>query len=72
MNEKLLNARRAKKYKQKQIAELVGIDRSTYSHYERGRKPPLDVALRIAKILGRPVEKIFDIYVPTKHENTGT
>ena len=72
MNERLLDARKAKRFKQKQIADLVGIDRSTYSHYERGRRPPLDVALRIAKVLGRPVEKIFDMHVPPRHENTGT
>lgn len=59
LNEKLIQARKSKKLTQEQVSILVGIDRSTYAHYERGRPPQLDTALKIAQVLGRPVEDLF-------------
>lgn len=38
-------------YSQKQIAEILGIDRSTYTYYETGKsKPSLDTLSKLCKI----------------------
>ena len=60
MNERLIEARKRKGYTQRKIATLIEVDRSTYAHYERGRMPQLEKALRIAKELDTTVEVIFD------------
>ena len=59
MNERLLGARTEKGMTQEQIANEVGIDRSTYAHYERGRNPHLDTAIKIAQVVGKSVEYLF-------------
>jgi DNA-binding XRE family transcriptional regulator len=59
VNTKLIQMRNEKNMTQEQMAELLNIDRSTYAHYERGRTPHLDTAIRIARILGVTVEDIF-------------
>lgn len=59
MNTALIHARKEKNMTQEYIAVLAGIDRSTYAHYERGRAPYLETAVKIAKILDKPVEQIF-------------
>lgn len=68
MNEKLRKARTDKGLTHKEVALLAGIDRSTYSHCERGRMPSLEVAIKIARVLGKSVEKIFNIEVLNKHD----
>ncbi|MDI6872493.1 MAG: helix-turn-helix transcriptional regulator [Bacillota bacterium] len=56
----LLKARRDSGLTQGQVAEAVGIDRTAYNRIERGvQRPTVDVALRIAAVLGRPVEALF-------------
>ncbi|WP_221039082.1 helix-turn-helix transcriptional regulator [Gelria sp. Kuro-4] len=55
----LIRARKKARLTQKQLAELVGIERSTYAHIERGRSPSFQVALAIAGVLRRPVEDLF-------------
>ena len=59
MNAKLIQLRSEKDLTQEEMAALLGIDRSTYAHYERGRKPHLNTAIRIAQVLGSKVEDIF-------------
>lgn len=59
MNAKLIQVRNDRNMTQEQMAEILDIDRSTYAHYERGRKPHLDTAIRIAIILGVAIEDIF-------------
>jgi len=45
---------------QAQVAGKLGVRPATYGHYEEGlRTPDVDMALRIARILGRPVEELF-------------
>ena len=42
---------------QLQLAEQIGVNRSTLSLYEKGeRKPSFDVMTRIAKVFNAPVE----------------
>lgn len=59
MNERLAQLRNERNMTQEQMAKLLNIDRSTYAHYERGRMPHLNTAIKIARILGVTVEDIF-------------
>lgn len=52
-NEQLRAAREARGYTQQQIADLMGIDKSTYCGYETGKRQPDVQKLKlICKILG--------------------
>jgi len=56
----LTSERKALGITQAQAASSVGVARSTYVAYEAGtRRPPVNVAIRIAKLFGRPVEDLF-------------
>jgi len=60
MRKELFKARKAAGLTQEQLALAVGIDRTAYNRIERGaRKPPVDVALKIAAVLGKRVEDLF-------------
>lgn len=52
--------RKLLKLTQEDLAELVGVSRQTIIAIERGNySPSLDLALRIARVLTLPIEKIF-------------
>ncbi|WP_158301791.1 helix-turn-helix transcriptional regulator [Paenibacillus mesophilus] len=61
MNDRLRKARRAKGLTQEAMAKLLGYQsKSGYSMIETGRnRPPLPIALQIAKIVGREIEELF-------------
>ena len=40
LNQRLRTARQQKGLTQKQVAEVIGVDKSTYAHYESGRRTP--------------------------------
>ena len=45
---------------QKQVSEVLGIERSTYTCYETGKStPPIDTAKKLSKIFGVTLEEIF-------------
>lgn len=45
---------------QSEMARLVGLTRASYTNIEKGHKNPSVVtALRIAKVLNRPMEELF-------------
>lgn len=47
-------------WSQSKLAEEVGVSRQTINAIETGRfDPSLPLALRLARLLGRPVEEIF-------------
>jgi len=47
---------------QAQVAAMAGLSRPMYTNIELGRKnPSLDTALRIAEVLGQPVEDLFGV-----------
>lgn len=73
MRQQLIIARKKANLTQKQLADLINIDRSYYAHIERGTKQPsLAVALRIAQALGENVENIFlPSDVSIRHEIKG-
>ena len=62
----LKEIRENKKLKQKEIAEKLGIDRSTYSKYETGdSEPSFDILFKIADILESSIDAILG-YEPKK------
>ena len=57
---KLKLARIEKGYTQKQLAEKMGVKTITIQNYERCcREPKIDTMKKLAKILEKPVEKLF-------------
>lgn len=58
--DKLRHFRESAGYSQKQIAGLLGCDRSTYTYYEIGRtRPDIIVLGKICKILGLKCEQLI-------------
>ena len=50
VNNKLLEWREFYGYKQKQVAEAIGVNRATYANYECGRRSPdIDGLVKLAK-----------------------
>jgi putative transcriptional regulator len=64
-----IKVQRAKKdLTQEQLAELVGVTRTTINFVERGRWVPSTVlALKIAKVFEVPFEEVF--YLDTENSN---
>ncbi|NIM89778.1 MAG: helix-turn-helix domain-containing protein [Candidatus Aminicenantes bacterium] len=68
MSEKILKntlkVQRAKKdLTQEQLAQLVGVTRKTINTVENGKYiPSTYLALRLAKVLGAPVEELFRLW----------
>ncbi|APT75266.1 XRE family transcriptional regulator [Marinitoga sp. 1137] len=49
---------------QKELAKLLNVQQNTVAMWETGKsKPPIDKALKIARILGTTVEELFDLSV---------
>ena len=47
---------------QQELADRVGVTRQTVLSIEKGKyKPSLELALRMAKVFGAPVEAVFEI-----------
>jgi putative transcriptional regulator len=47
---------------QQQLAERVGVTRQTIISIERARyKPSIELALRLARVFGVPVESLFEL-----------
>lgn len=44
---------------QDELANLVGVSRTTISAIENGASPSIETALRIAKVFGKDVREIF-------------
>ena len=60
-----IKVERAKKdLTQEQLAEIVGVTRQTINAIEGGKyAPSLEVAFRIARILRRPIDDVFQFEV---------
>ncbi|GAB6117098.1 hypothetical protein JCM16816_06950 [Thermoanaerobacter brockii subsp. lactiethylicus] len=62
MKNALKNIRKEKKISQEQLARLTGISRPYLSEIENGKaNPSAKIILKIARVLGTEVEKIFNI-----------
>ena len=57
---------------QKQIADLLSVDRSTYTYYETGRtRPTVDMLVKIAKVYRTSCDELMG-YKVEKNENMST
>ena len=66
IRESLQNFRLSKGLKQKEVAELIGINYQTYCNYESGRcEPPAEYLVRLALLYEIPV----DLLVQTENMN---
>ncbi len=55
------NLRKRSGYTQKQVADLLGLDRSTYSYYELGKiKPDIATIMKLANIFGVHYTEILE------------
>jgi DNA-binding XRE family transcriptional regulator len=60
MNQKLVAARKAHNLTQKEVANRANISTRQYQYIEAGeRKPNVETAISIARILGAKVEDLF-------------
>lgn len=61
ISKKLKELRTEHGYTQKYVADMLGIDRSTYSYYESGRiSPDIHTVLKVAKLLDVDYTEIMD------------
>ena len=50
---------------QQELAERIGVSRQTVNAIEGGKySPSLEVAFRIARVFGKPVEEVFEYVEP--------
>lgn len=50
---------------QEELAALIGVSRQTVNAIESGKhSPSLEVAFRIARVFGRPIEEVFQYVLP--------
>ncbi len=56
INNQLKYFRQRRGFTQKQIADAIGIDKTTYAHYESGRRVPnAKIWVKLSEVLGFPV-----------------
>ena len=61
MNNRLRVIRAERRWSQKRLAELLAVSRQTINAIETGKyDPSLPLAFKIAKLVGQPIEDIFD------------
>lgn len=52
---------------QEELADRVGVTRQTILSIERGRySPSIELALRLARLFGVPVESLFELAEPAR------
>lgn len=67
MKELLQQARKAKKMRSRELAQLVGIDQSLISKFENGKRTPTeDQLMKISVVLEIPFESIMKVFLKTK------
>jgi putative transcriptional regulator len=50
---------------QQDLADRVGVTRQTIISIERGKyRPSVELALRLARVFGEPVERVFELADP--------
>ena len=67
--EKLRYYRKSNGFTQKQIAEILNVDRSTYAYYESGKSmPSLDIVAKLLKIFKVDYSELFGAPVQSRPE----
>ncbi len=60
LGRKLREARRARSIKQQQVADYLGIERSTYSYYETGKSlPPIPALYKLSKLFDISADELI-------------
>ena len=54
---------------QQKVAEKLGIERSTYAKYETGRKPEVDVLIRLASFYNMTIDELLSDFFKDSSEN---
>lgn len=72
LQKRLRNKRNELGLTQAQVAEKAQINTSTYSSYESGKVPPLDIAYRIAIVLGVSVDWLCGDENPSQFNSYGS
>lgn len=62
LGEILRDLRKENDYIQQEIADYLGIDRSTYAKYETSRKPELDIIIQLAALYNISVDELLGDY----------
>ena len=57
--ENLISLRKKQNMTQSEIAETLGIKRSTYAYYERTTMPPMGILRQLAKLFNTTVDEII-------------
>ena len=71
IRESLQNFRLSKGLKQKEVAELIGINYQTYCNYESGRcEPPAEYLVRLALLYEIPVDLLVQTGNMNKNEQS--
>lgn len=61
MKNRIRELRAERGWTQQDLADRIGVSRQTVNAIETGKyDPSLPVALRLARLFGRPVEALFD------------
>jgi len=62
MLNRIRELRKAQGYRQEDLAEAVGVTRQTIIAIENNKyDPSLELAMRLARLLGTPVEELFTL-----------
>ena len=62
MLNRIRELRKAQGYRQEELAEAVGVTRQTIIAIENNKyDPSLELAMRLARLLGTPVEELFTL-----------
>lgn len=62
ISDTIKDLRRKRGYTQKQVADLLGVDRSTYCYYELGKiKPDINTVMKLSNIFGVHYSDILEI-----------
>lgn len=56
---------------QQKISDMLGIERSTYAKYETGRKPEIDILIKLAEFYGMTVDELLaDFFKDSSSDKT--
>ena len=61
--------RRQHSLTQQKVAEKLGIERSTYAKYEKGRKPEVDVLIRLASFYNMTIDELLSDFFKDSSES---
>ncbi len=72
MSQRVASQRKKLGLTQAELARQIGIERASLAHIERGRRPSMTTAYRLANALGLPVEELFPAIFVLQDNNTAS